>query len=167
MTIRLATLEDFEALQTIYAAARTYMANTGNATQWGTNKPLPEETIASINKQVLYVSCDKNDTAHFTFVLIGGEDPTYSVIDGAWLNDDSYLTIHRVASDGTEHGVFNKIFEFAKTEAAKQGIANLRIDTHDNNLTMQHCITKAGFSYCGTIYLEDGSPRRGYQLQLS
>ncbi|MBE6046792.1 MAG: N-acetyltransferase, partial [Clostridiales bacterium] len=40
---------------------------------------------------------------------------------------------------------------------------NVRIDTHENNTTMQRQIEKAGFERCGIIYVEDGSPRIAYQ----
>lgn len=38
------------------------------------------------------------------FALCTGEDPTYAHIDGAWLDDDSYVTIHRIASSGIVKG---------------------------------------------------------------
>jgi len=45
----------------------------------------------------------------------------------------------------------------------KKTISNLRIDTHEDNKTMQHVLSKLGFSRCGIIYIEDGSPRIAYQ----
>ena len=63
-------------------------------------------------------------------------------------------------------GVFSSVLARAKDEASKLGIRNLRIDTHNDNLTMQHIVAKAGFSYCGIIRLEDGDPRLAYQLVL-
>ena len=43
---------------------------------------------------------------------------------------------------------------------------NLRIDTHRDNVVMQHMLDKNGFQYCGIIYLEDGSERMGYQKRM-
>lgn len=167
MNIRLATLDDLEDLNHIYEVARAYMAASGNPNQWGTTEPTKEEIKANVEKQWFQVGVDENDKAHFAFVFVGGEDPTYQVIyDGAWLNDDPYLTIHRVASDGTEHGVFKQIVAFAKEQAERQGIHNLRIDTHPENLTMQHCILKEGFKHCGTIHLKNADSRWSYQLVL-
>ena len=40
---------------------------------------------------------------------------------------------------------------------------NIRIDTHDDNLPMQHVLEKNGFIRCGRIWNEDGSPRIAYQ----
>jgi RimJ/RimL family protein N-acetyltransferase len=40
---------------------------------------------------------------------------------------------------------------------------NIRIDTHRDNQIMQHCLAKAGFSYCGIIHLLNGDERLAYQ----
>lgn len=49
---------------------------------------------------------------------------------GSWMSDSQYGTIHRVASDGTEKGIFTQIVNFAR-----ERFAHLRIDTHEQNLT--------------------------------
>lgn len=166
IVIRQARLEDYQAILGIYKAAREYMAATGNAQQWGTTKPVPSTVKADIELGQSFVGVDEDDTLHFVFACLEWEDPTYAKIDGSWPNDEPYLTIHRVASDGTMHSTFTQVIEFVKARAAQRGISNIRIDTHDDNATMQHCILKAGFTYCGTIYLENGDPRRAYQLVL-
>ena len=43
---------------------------------------------------------------------------------------------------------------------------NLKIDTHRDNRIMQHLLDKNGFTYCGIIYLDDGTERLAYQKQL-
>jgi len=87
-----------------------------------------------------------------------GDDPTYLEIDGAWLNDRSYATLHRIASRGTQKGLFKLIIEFSWSICP-----NLRIDTHQNNTPMRHLIEKNGFVYCGIIIVGDGTPRLAYQ----
>ena len=69
-----------------------------------------------------------------------------------------YGVIHRVASDGRMPGVFRRCAAFCRARCA-----NLRIDTHHDNHTMQRLIEGAGFRRCGVIYVEDGSPRIAYQ----
>lgn len=167
MQIRIANSEDLDDLVRIYAAARRYMAEHGNPHQWGDGRPTPEEIANSVKEGACRVGVDEDDRAHFSFTIYSEEDPTYQrIYDGAWLNDEPYVTIHRVASDGTMKGVFSSVLTRAKDEANKLGIRNLRIDTHNDNLTMQHIVAKAGFSYCGIIHLEDGDPRLAYQLVL-
>ena len=92
------------------------------------------------------------------FALLPSPEPTYDVIDGAWLTDEPYGVIHRMASYPDVHGIFAAIIDFA---AARY--AHLRIDTHRDNRIMQHLIEKHGFTYCGIIRLEDGAPRLAYE----
>ena len=94
------------------------------------------------------------------FAMLPSPEPTYDKIyDGAWLDDSlSYHVIHRIASYPDSHGIFRDIIRFASAMDS-----NLRIDTHADNHIMQHLIMEYGFSYCGVIYLADGSPRLAYQ----
>ena len=75
---------------------------------------------------------------HGVFALFFGEEPTYQVIeDGKWLNEETYVTIHRLAGDGKVHGLFQCAADYCR------GIsANIRIDTHDNNKIMQRQLKK-------------------------
>lgn len=165
MTIRIATPADLDRLMGIYAAARAYMAATGNATQWGTTRPTRETIAADIEHGDLRVGTDGQGVPRFSFALIAGADPTYAVIEqGTWANDEPYLTLHRVASDGTHHGVMTQVVAYARKQAQACGIHNLRIDTHENNLTMQHALARQGFERRGIIHIANGEPRWAYQL---
>ena len=73
-------------------------------------------------------------------------------------SSEPYGVIHRIASYLEVHGVFSAIIDFA---AARY--PHLRIDTHRDNRIMQHLIDAAGFSYCGIIWLEDGTERLAYE----
>lgn len=85
MKIRTATILDLERILEIYAYARTFMAQTGNPTQWGDGYPKKELLTKDIEQGQLYVMEEKNEI-HGVFVFIIGADPTYEVIeDGACL----------------------------------------------------------------------------------
>ena len=91
-------------------------------------------------------------------VVIGGEDETYAVIDdGSWRSNTPYETIHRIASSGLRKGVLESAVQFAKSR-----MNHLRIDTHHDNLVMQHLVEKYGFQRRGIIYVQDHSPRIAY-----
>ena len=92
------------------------------------------------------------------FALLPSPEPTYDYIDGAWLTDEPYGVIHRIASYPDVHGVFSTIIDFAAA-----CYPHLRIDTHRDNRIMQHVITAAGFTYCGIIWLPDGTERLAYE----
>lgn len=156
MMIRLANKDDLKSIEQIYENARQFMRSTGNFTQWGNGYPNKEIIYADIEQKCLYVVEDEEIQAVFTLIM--GEDPTYLEIDGAWLNDRSYATLHRIASRGTQKGLFKLIIEFSWSICP-----NLRIDTHQNNTPMRDLIEKNGFVYCGIIIVGDGTPRLAYQ----
>lgn len=156
--IRKAEEKDLPRILEIYAYARKFMAETGNASQWGDSFPPKELLAADIKAGQLYVVKEK-DTIHGVFAFIIGEDPTYKKIEqGRWLSDAQYGTLHRVAGDGAVHGIFNAAVAFAEKR-----LRHLRVDTHQNNRVMQHLIKKNGFRECGIIYVGDGSPRIAYE----
>lgn len=95
-----------------------------------------------------------------TFVLRGGIDPTYNIIyEGKWLNNKPYATIHRIASTGEIKGIMHIAMQFAL-----QQYDNIRIDTHHDNMVMQHLIEKEGFKYCGIIHCLSGDERVAFQF---
>lgn len=158
ITIQKAKLSDLTDINNVYAYARGFMAENGNATQWGSSYPEEELLKSDISAGNLYtVKSDGEICGAFAFIF--GEDETYAVIeDGAWLSDSEYGTIHRVAGNGTVPGIFGYVMEFCLKK-----ISHLRIDTHHNNKIMQHIIENNGFTRCGIIYCDDGSPRIAYE----
>lgn len=161
MYVRKADLKDLDCIMDIYHAAQNWMIENGNPTQWGHSYPtrdLIENDIVNGNCHVL---CD--EFIHGVFALFKTPEPTYEYIEnGKWLNDDEYVTIHRIASDGTKHNVFKCAVDYCK------GISdNIRIDTHKDNLIMQKVIERNQFIRCGTIYVRNGSPRMAYQWSKS
>ena len=158
LTIRDANNNEFEHVMKIYKYAQDFMIASGNPTQWGHFYPTEELVMQDINSRVCKVVCD-GDIIHGVFALFEGEEPTYAHIeDGNWLNDAPYATIHRIASDGQAHGVFQCAVNYCKDY-----FSNIRIDTHADNKMMQRLIEKNGFTKCGTIIFEDGTPRIAYQ----
>ncbi len=158
MQIRKAVLSDLDCILEVYRKAREFMVKTGNPHQWSDGHPHRPLLEDDIEKQQLYV-CETEGKIHAVFALIKGVDPTYSVIDdGQWPNDEPYGTIHRIASDGTQHGVLKFCTAYAKAR-----YKNVRIDTHHDNKVMQNALAKVGFERCGIIYLANGDPRIAYQ----
>ena len=158
MQIRKATIDDLDVIMSIYRAAQDFMIESGNPNQWGHFYPSEDLVREDISKGISYVICDR-DNPHGVFVLIDGLEPTYQYIEnGSWINEEPYITLHRIASDGKLHGIFKSAIDYSKSISD-----NIRIDTHSNNVIMQKQIEKNGFRKCGTIYVRDGSPRIAYQ----
>ena len=159
MQIRKAEYLDVSEIMRVYRAAKAYMDATGNETQWDVGYPSEEMVRQDIAEQTLYVVTE-NGEVHAVFYFFVGEDETYRIIEqGEWKSSDTYGVIHRVGSDGILHGVMRACIDFCT-----QTISNIRIDTHENNKTMQNALERIGFVRCGIIYLPNGDPRIAYQL---
>lgn len=143
----------------IYREARQIQLDTGNLHQWPAGYPSEEVIRADIDRGVGYVMEDDGEVVA-AFALIPGEDPTYRVIEGgSWLDDvRPYATIHRLGGVRSVHGVARACFDWCW-----ERYPNLRIDTHEDNALMRHCIESAGFRYCGVIRLANGAPRLAFQ----
>lgn len=124
LNIRNATTEDLEQIMKIYRYAQDYMIASGNPTQWGHFYPDEELIKSDIDKKVCKVIYDEY-RIHGVFALFHDADPTYEHIeDGNWLNDEPYLTIHRLAGDGQVHGLFSCVLNYCKDISS-----NIRADT--------------------------------------
>ena len=157
MIIREARIEDIERILEIYEIVKAFMRETGNPHQWNSSYPNKELLEADIEAHHLFVM-EEDSIIHSVFAFIIGEDPTYKEIEGTWLDDSTYGTIHRIASDGTMHQVFNKAVNFCSKKCA-----HLRADTHEDNKVMQKVILRNGFKETGIIYIADGTPRIAYE----
>ena len=80
------------------------------------------------------------------------------ITDGDWINDSCYGVVHRITSTGNVKGAASFCLNWALEQCG-----NIRIDTHRDNIVMQHLLDKNGFKYCGIVYVEDGTERIAYQ----
>ena len=162
MLVRRSTEQDLSRIMQIYAHAREFMAATSNPNQWGPTCWPPEELIRhDIEVGKGYV-CEHDGCVVGVFFFDQGlcVEPTYAEIDdGAWVGDDTYGVVHRIASDGSVPGIGTHCLEWAYEQCG-----HLRIDTHADNLPMQNLLRKLGFVHCGTIYVyEDRYPRLAFE----
>ena len=155
--IRRANKEDIISIMPIYEAAKAKMRADGNMHQWSDKYPDEETLLDDINRGELYIAHDNE--IYGVFMLSFSGEETYEEIQGAWLNDEPYAVIHRIASLGKGRNLLKDAidFAFAKTN-------NIRIDTHEDNNIMRTLLNKLGFAYTGIIHLKNGDERRAYQL---
>ncbi len=158
MEIRKANISDLSAVSAIYEKAREFMSANGNAEQWRGGYPSDTLIRSDIEREKLFLCMDGQMIAGvFYFAL--ENDPAYDKIyGGEWLNDKEYAVIHRVAVAMQGKGVVSFCFDYCFGLSA-----NLKIDTHKNNIPMQRALEKNGFRLCGRIYLENGEERLAYQ----
>ena len=157
MIIRKTTSGDLPAIMQLYADARVFMRESGNLKQWLNSYPPQKIIEQDIEDNNSYVCIENNEiVATFFFNML--PDPTYTVINGKWLNQDPYGVVHRIAASrkikGTGTFCLNWCFEQCH---------NLKIDTHCDNTPMQKLLHKLGFTYCGIIWLLNGDERMAFQ----
>ena len=147
------------AIMQVMEVAKKIMRLSGNMQQWGEGYPSEAVITADMERNGGFVIEDGGKIVGY-FAFLPSPEPTYSKIyGGKWLDDTQpYHVIHRIASYPDVHGIFGDIMEFCFAHET-----NIRIDTHKDNLIMQHNILKHGFAYCGIIYLDSGDERLAYQ----
>lgn len=158
MEIRLATEKDKEKMREIFAIGREIQLATGNLQQWAEGYPSDDLMREDIELGAAHVCLDDAGEMVGVFSLFTEPDPTYAEIEGAWLNDAPYATIHRIATSGKVKGVGQYCLKWVQDR-----FDNVRIDTHDDNEPMKYLMGKLDFEYCGVIYLANGNPRNAYQ----
>lgn len=163
MKIRKSRPEDLPAMLQLYAAARTFMAEHGNPTQWANGYPEPDMLREDIRTGVSHVCEDETGQIVATFVFFIGEDESYRVIEqGDWVDHRiPYGVVHRITSRRGERaprGVGSFCLQWCFEQCG-----NVRIDTHRDNLPMQGALAKNGFERCGIVYVRGGEERIAFQ----
>lgn len=164
VTIRHTRISDLDTIMEIFYQAKQRMRESGNNSQWVNGYPNAVTVIKDIEEGNSFIIESDKDIYKdilgvFTFIV--GDEPNYSSINGEWPDKEPYGTIHRIAAASGAKGVADIALDFCKTKGV-----NIRIDTHSDNTPMLGWIAKRGFKYCGIIRVDDGSPRRAYQLTL-
>lgn len=150
--------EDIGTVLAMYDHSRSLMRAAGNTVQWDgypTADDVQADIAAGTSRLVL-----SDGSPVGTFALVSGIEPTYTFIDhGRWIDTATpYVTIHRVAKSPEGHGIAHLAFQMAK-----QQFTHLRADTYRDNHLMLHLLSKEDFVECGTIYMDDGSPRQAFE----
>lgn len=141
---------------TITAQAKRQLKELG-LSQWQKGYPSEEVWTEDIACGNCYVAVEAGRVLG-VFAFQEVPDASYYEIDGKWLTDGAYASMHRVCvADGCKGtGVAGAMFAFGFEMAREKGFAAMRIDTHPGNLPMQRALEKAGFEFCGKITLADG-----------
>lgn len=159
MIIRKATEADVKAAAEIYESARRFMKENGNPHQWSGDYPNEYDVREGLKDGTSYVCEDGGEIVATFYYKQNADDATYHrIYEGEWLSDAPYSVIHRIAVKYHGRGIIDFCFE----ECFKR-FPSIRIDTHEDNIPMQKCLSRCGFKYCGIIYLADGAKRLAYQ----
>lgn len=174
LVFRRSTLADIDAMCVIADQAKAFLKGNG-VSQWqrGTY-PSREVFVQDVAEEIGYVVECEGRVAAFCAVTFTDE-ASYHTLQGEWLSKEAeiYATVHRSAVNAElrGRGVIGFLFEAVKQMAAAQKVHYVRIDTHMDNLPMQHALEKSGFLRCGILTLVDGDEagdlRYGYEYQIN
>lgn len=172
--MRPATVDDVPAIVATLEAGRALLAADG-IDQWqdgtGPDVDLVTSDVARGWGRVFLIGGQVAATA----ALIDGPEPAYDqVVEGTWqVRGDAaspYATIHRVAVAPAFRGmhVAQRFYARLIEETRARGFAEIRVDTHADNVRMQHVIASAGFTRAGTVLIGNNPKdlRWAYQLFL-
>lgn len=159
--VRNATLGDLDHIMEMVDHSRSIMRANGNNSQWG-GYPGRDLIGNDIATGIGHVMTEGSRVVGY-FAMLTQPEPTYEYIeDGLWLDDTTpYVTLHRLACVPGVQGIARCAFEWGEAHAP-----SVRVDTHLDNHIMLHIINGRGYTRCGVVYMQDGSPREAFQKMM-
>ena len=159
------TKKDIDRVMVILGEARRSIGKLG-IDQWQYGYPSRDIIKDDVDKRISYIVKDDSDEILGTFCLREDEEPTYKEIyDGVWLNSGVSFALHRIAlcDNARGKGIAPRIIDFIIRKCRDEGVASVKVDTHQGNLPMRKMLEKNGFVYCGIIHLATGEERVAYE----
>lgn len=155
---------DINNIMNIIKQAQDYFREQG-INQWQNGYPNVETIRNDITNQHSYVLLKDNKIVATTAVSFDGEKTYDSIYEGEWISNSEYAVIHRIAVDNTYKGsgLSSKIIREVEELCLNKGVHSIKVDTHEENISMQKLLKKNKFQYCGIIYLEDKSKRIAFE----
>lgn len=167
MKLRKALPFDITPIMEIIKDAQLYLKELG-IDQWQNHYPTEETILTDIRHGHGYVLINEGNIIATVAISFDGEKTYEHIYEGAWLSNRDYAVIHRlaVAHVNKGKGVSNEILKITEEMCIGRGISSIKIDTHEHNRGMQHILKKNGYTYCGLIYVEDGTKRIAFEKLL-
>lgn len=167
MEFRKAFETDINDIMNIIKQAQSYFKEQG-INQWQNNYPNSETIRNDIANKHSYILLKDNNIVATAAVSFDGEKTYDSIYEGEWITNSQYAVIHRIAVDNTYKGLglSFKIIKNVEELCLSKGVHSIKIDTHEENISMQKLLKKNKFQYCGIIYLEDGNKRIAFERIL-
>src|SRR5690606_1385395 len=166
LKFRAARPEDAAAIWVILQQAIRRRKEDGS-TQWQNGYPNLQTVQADIEKGYGHV-LTWNDKIIAYAGLIFNYEPTYEVIDGAWLTLGDFLVVHRIAvsDEVAGKGIATKFFDYFEKYAIENQVYSIKVDTNFDNFPMLKILNKLGYTYCGEIQVSDGA-RKAFEKVLN
>jgi len=167
MEFRKATLSDANCILEIIRQAQAYLKSQG-INQWQNNYPNLETIQKDIQEQIGYVLVKDGIVLGTVAVSFDGEKNYDQIYQGEWKSNQAYAVVHRIAvrEEYKGQGLSSIIMDRIEEMCRERGVYSIKIDTHEENQSMQNFLKKSGFEYCGIIYLTDQSKRIAFEKIL-
>lgn len=167
MKFRKSNKTDINNIMNIIREAQAYFKVQG-INQWQNDYPNVETINNDIENNHSYVLLKDHNIVATAAVSFNGEKTYDSICEGQWISNNEYAVIHRIAVDNNYKGLglSSQIIKNVEEVCLEKGVHSIKVDTHEENLSMQKLLKKNEFQYCGIIYLEDGSKRIAFEKVL-
>ena len=166
MKIRLSTVADISNIMSLIQDAKDYLA-LQKIDQWQNGYPNTLQVEKDILRGESYVLINDENNILATSMFTINQEPSYKIIDGNWIIDETkrYGVIHRMAvkKEFRKTGLASLLFDAFHQELKIKKIHSLKIDTHEDNISMQTLIRKMGYQYCGIIYTSYKAKRLAFE----
>jgi tRNA (guanine37-N1)-methyltransferase len=152
---RRATAEDMPALLALGQQASAFLKEQGVA-QWQDNFPNEAVFTQDIQAGNCWLFTHEEEPAGCVSLYLTPEKD-YEAIQGQWLTQGPYGTIHRltVGERYRGRGLAGEMLTFMEDLLQGMGYPSVRVDTHRDNEPMRGLLKKHGYTRCGVIYLTD------------
>lgn len=163
MEFRKTTSAEINGIMRIIGQGQDYLRKQGIA-QWQNGYPSVEIIENDMSRGYGYVLVENKNVLGTVAVVFDG-DRNYDVIKGKWLSNADYAAVHRIAVESNHKGLglASVMIKHIEKMCRQRNVGSLKVDTHEKNFSMQKLLKKNGFTYCGIIYLDDGSERIAFE----
>lgn len=148
--------EDFSDVLTILKEGRDFQRKQGFF-QWDDQFPDSAAVWKEIAGHKGYLLIVQGMKAGY--VLIEDQEPAYRQPTACWQTAEPAAIFHRVAlgKNFQGRGLGRLFLQACEQEAVRKHARSVRIDTHCDNLRMQHLLKKCGYRACGYVQYPFGS----------
>ena len=167
MEFRKSVEADISNIMNIIKQAQAYFKEQG-INQWQNDYPNSEVIGEDIDNKYSYVLLKDKKILATAAISFDGEKTYEAIYEGKWISNNEYAVIHRIAVDNSYKGfgLSSEIIKNVEKLCLNNGVHSIKVDTHEENISMQKLLGKNQFKYCGIIYLEDGSKRIAFEKMI-
>lgn len=136
-------------------AKELFRLNSSNQWQDTDGYPNDKAFIKDFAENEVLVCTDGELIIGVLVVSFQAEECYKNIVQGEWLNNNPYAVIHRLAvkKEYYHKGVAKQLLDKAEYLILKKGIYDIKVDTHEQNIAVQHLLESFDYIYTGVIYL--------------